>query len=342
MAKVKNRYSVDSFNRLTIRRKGKTTPVNGKFLVDKDNNLSYWLNEPVSWRREYGLPGKVSFKGKWRLDKNYDLQLRLAETRRHGGQDILTIRGNIISVEKDCLLFEVKSYDKQGLLHARILKLSGIWQADRHNQLSFAVKKKHEPDMLTLEGAWQVNQNQKITYSYDKIDLKRKTKINSTLIFEGFWEINEANRLTYILSRTPESKFDFRAQLESPNLYPKEGVIKYRLGIGLKGLSPKGTVPQPRIISLYGTWRFNRRLSLLFEMDYGRGHLQSMEFTTEISCTQKDKFTFTLRSKKKEPLRINITFTRRFLKRLDAKALLRVKRILGKESALEAGVELPF
>lgn len=313
-------------------------PICGRFSIDKNNRLIYWLNEPLSWRKEYSLPGKIIFKGSWHLNNNYDLELVLDKTEKQFQDDILVIKGNIISTDRDILAFETKTYDRNGLLHIQILRLSVIWLTDETNRLSFIVKKR-PPDILTLEGAWQINKNQQIIYTYEKTDLKRKTKTSHVLTFEGFWEINSSNRLTYILSRSTESYFDFRVQIESPNLYPKEGLIKYRIGIGLAKDKPS----QMETVCLYGSWKFSRKAGLTFQMDYGKGGFRDIEFGTNIYLNKKNEFIFSLTNKQEEPLGLNIIFNHKFLKNYDAQTFLQLKNILNrKESAIEAGVRIPF
>jgi hypothetical protein len=328
------KYSVDSRNRLAIKSKQKKLVADGRFSVDSRNRLVYWLNEPPAWRKKYELPPKISFQGNWRLNKNYDLELDLDKP-----DGKLSLKGEIISTDRDALVFKIASYDKNGQAHIQILTLSGSWQADAYNRLSFTIKKSPSPDTLTLGGAWQVNQNQQIVYTYKKTGLKTKTKSLRELKFEGFWNIDSANKLVYILEHSAESRFDFRAQLESPNLYPKEGVIKYRIGIGLKGLPPKGAVP--KIIALYGAWKFSRKFGLNFEMDYGRGKINSIEFGANVNLSKKDAVVFSLTDKRGEPLGVNVNFSHRFLKKLDAEALIRLKKF-GKEGMAEGSLRIPF
>lgn len=344
----RNSYKADNTNRLIIRREHKTLITDGRFSIDKNNRLIYWLNAPEPWRRQYNLPHKISFRGNWQLNPNYDLELILDRTKGQSEGEHLVLKGEIVSTDRDTLVFAVKSLDSRGQTHTQLLKLSGFWQTDEYNRISFSVKKKISPDILTLEGIWQVNKNQQIIYTYEKTDLKTKTKYVRTLTFSGFWQIDSTKRLTYILEHSSVSRFDFRVQLESPNLYPQEGIIKYRLGIGLKGLSPsklirssaKGTVPT-KIISLYGTWKFSRKAGLSFEMDYGSGKLKRIEFGADIYLNNKDEVTFSITNKRKEPLGIFITFTHKFLKRYTAETFLRLKTS-EKEKAVEAGLRIPF
>jgi len=338
---MKYKYSIDNNNQLLIKppKEKVSRPVRGRFSVDKNNRLVYWLNEPTNWRRIYNLPSKITFTGNWQLNPNYDLGLNLDKTKNQYGAERLTLKGEIISCDRDALAFEVASQDKQGLLHIQLLKLTGSWQADEFSRITFTVKKKTSPDTIILENAWQINKNQQIIYTYEKTNLITKSKTFHVLAFEGFWEINSSNRLTYILSRSLESCFDLRVQIESPNLYPKEGVIKYRLGIGLR----KERLSRMETVCLYGTWKFNRRAGLVFQMDYGKGRLQGIEFGANVYLNKKDELVFSLTDKQKEPLGFNIIFNHKFLKDRDAQAFLRLKNIINrKEAAIEAGVRIPF
>jgi len=336
---VKKGYSLNSRNQLLISRGAgkKALAANGRFSIDNRNRLIYWLNEPQAWRRRYGLADKIIFEGKWRLGANHDLELVLDETREQLKGDCLALKADIVGVNKDGLTFQVKSRDREGQTRFQLLKLNGFWQADEANRINLAVTKKALPDTLVWEGAWQVNQNQQITYTYERVDLKTKTRAKQALTFEGYWQLNNANKLTYILFGEPQSRFDFRGQIESPNLYPREGKIKYRLGIGSKaGPGRKG-----RLICLYGAWKFSRKLGLNFEMDYGQGRRHNLEFAAEIFLANKNSITLMLKDKAGEPLGMSITFTRRLLSQSDAQAFLRLKKLQG-ESAVEAGIRLPF
>lgn len=336
---MKYKYSINNDNQLLISlpKKKKLLPVNGRFSIDSHNRLIYWLNEPLEWRRQYNLANEIVFKGNWQLNANYDLQLHLKESKGQFQEDILMLKGEVISAEGDALVFELKAYDKEGLSHLQILKLTGFWQADEFNRLIFKVEKKEAPDILVLAGSWQVNQNQQIAYTYQKAGLKRQDKSSYTLTFLGFWRITARDRLTYIISEGTGSKFDFRVQLESPNVYPKEGVIKYRLGVGFKELK----IDRSQIISLYGVWKFSRALGLTFEMEYLKGEIHSLEFGAEVNFNKNNEIVFQLKNEADEDLGISLTFTHRFLKQLDARAFLRLKAA-GEEAGVDIGVKIPF
>ena len=331
---MRTRYSVDTHNRLIIGNGKNNVFAGGSFSTNESNRLIYQLNETQSWRKQYALPPRIVFKGVWRLNPNYDLVLTLDKNENQFQGDILIIKGNIISGDTDILAFEVKSYDREGLLNIRILKLNITLFADESNRLCFKVKK-IQPDVLTLQGSWQLNDNQQIIYEYERTDLKTNRKISNTLTFRGFWQITSANRLTYILKHSSDSRFDFRAQIETPTIYPQKGVIKYRLGMGIRENKSR-----EKIISLYGAWKFSRNLGLVFEMDYAKEGLRAIEFTADVGF-QKNTVTFTMRNRQGEPLGIILTFTHKFLKELDTEAFLRLKA-LEEESAVEVGLRVPF
>ncbi|MFH1198945.1 MAG: hypothetical protein V1650_02135 [Candidatus Omnitrophota bacterium] len=334
---MKFSYLINDDNQLLIKpTEAKDAVVaKGRLTVDKDNRLIYLLDERPQWRKSYGLPAKIIFKGKWRLNENHDLEMVLDGSSKQFEKDILTIKSSIISVDKNNLVFEVKSYDVEGFLHAQIIKLSGVWFADENNRLSLKVQKRI-PDTLTLEGNWQINANQQITYIYQKIELKTKEKIAQTLFFEGFWQFSSANQLAYILKAGSESRFEFRAQIESPNIYPEEGLIKYRLGLGVKRDSPK----EEKVIFLYGDWKINRDLSLNFQIEHGNGLISQMQFAAQVSFG-KHEVIFALKDKRGEPLNISVTFTYSFLKATDTQAFLRLKAG-AKEAGFDIGMRIPF
>lgn len=330
-----NHFAVNQDNQLLIKPKGAKKPikVDGQFSLDKDNNLIY-----AAWQREYSVPNKIKFRGFWRLDPEHNLELYLDKTKQQFKGDRLTLRGKIFCTKTRSFVFQINSRDKRGVNRFSFLKLSGVWQADRFNRIIFQVRKKVKPDTLVLKGAWQVNKNQQIVYEHEKTKIKTKRKIKNALAFSGFWQISSSKRLRYILSGSSQSGFDFRVQVQTPNLYPKKGAIKYRLGIGAKeDLKPA----RIQVITLYGSWKFSRSLGLYFEMDYGQGKLRRMVFDTEVNLSQRDKVIFKLRDKQGRRLGISVIFRRRFLPKHDAEWFLRLKRDF-RERKIDTGVRFEF
>jgi hypothetical protein len=363
---MRYRYSIDRNNQLLINTPKLKLPLRpaGKFSIDKNNRLIYRLNRPGFWRKEYNLPGKIRFTGNWRLDSEHNLELILTKTHTHYRGDRLAFSSKFLSARDDAFVFEIISHTKQHLplkegvskaglpetSRIQLLKLTGYWRAGRFNRLQFAVKKKTQPDILTLDGIWQINKNQWIVYTRHKANLKKGRKIEETLVFRGYWQIDSSRRLTYILSEhhylrrrvdlKTNSYFEFRVQIETPSIYPKKGVIKYRLGIGLKGLPPKGPVAN-KVICLYGVWRFSRRVGLFYEMKYGRGITHALDFGAEVYIDKKDKVVFKLMNKENKPLGLAVMFRRRFFKGTDAQVFL--KGVYSSaERVLKTGLRFPF
>ncbi len=334
---LKDRFSVDNSNRLVIRRgKVKLVP-EGRFTVSEDNNLIYWLNEPEPWRRKYSLPGEIKFDGNWKLNSNYDLELALAQNSRQFSGNKIILKGEIFSAGVDGLAFELRSRDSYGRKEFQILKLAGTFRSDPENNIVFSVNKTNDPDTLNLGAGWKLNKNQQIILTYQKESLKTKVKDTRVLTFEGSWDISEKNVLSYILSTSSESRFDFQAQIQTPTIYPQAGKIKYRLGAGIKG----GNNKTGKIITLFGAWKFNRALGLIFEINYGRGNIRALVFSADINLTHEDKVILSLVSREREPLGISVTFSHRFLKKLDAEAYFKFKA-LQENPGIEAGVSIPF
>jgi len=96
-----------------------------------------------------------------------------------------------------------------------------------------------------------------------------------------------------------------------------------------------------KIITLYGTWKFSRRLGLYFEMDYGQGRVRRMVFSSEINLSKRDRVIFKLTDKQGRRLGISVIFRHRFLSRRDADWFLRLKRDYQEKKA-DAGVRIDF
>lgn len=320
---------VDDSNHLLVKnlKLDKAIVVSGKFKT-KNNNLVYLINKSAGWRRIYNLPKEIKFQGKWRLDSNYDLVLNLKKTEFAKG--VLVLKGKVLKADADYLIFKIKSKNSALKNEISYLKLKGLWRADKYNRITFEVKKKKVPDILTFKGVWQLNKNQKIIYTYTQLNLKTKRTSKGILTFDGFWQINKKNRLKFVLSKSSQSFFDFRVQIQTPNLYPAKGVIKYRLGIGLKKNKNR------KSITLYGNWKFSRKLGLVFEMHYGRSSSKSIHFGATLNLSQKDKVIFALRGKDKKPLGITVTFKRKLLSNKNFEYFLRLKK-QGKSVYIGAG-----
>jgi len=332
----KARYAVDSHNRLVVKRGKKRLNPAGRFSV-KDNILYYWLNEPQAWLRKNSLPQKLKFAGAWKLNKNRDLVLDLSQGRNARRKETLALHGRILPAQGDVLAFELAADCPGNKKEYRILHLTGAWKASEDNGLFFEAKKRVLSDILSLGTGWKLDKRQQVVYTYTKTDLVRRSKSEQTIEFRGSWQLLRKDYLTYILERGTASRFDFRVQAESPNLYPQKGVIKFRLGAGVK----QQAKAEPKTLSLYGTWKFGVSPALTFEMDYGEKKVKALTFSADIDLSEKDTIVFTLVDSRRRPLGLQLQFNRKFLKKHDAEAFLRLKKLCD-ESVIEAGVSIPF
>ena len=241
------------------------------------------------------------------------------------------IRRRFIAAESDALVIEtIQTESKTNRQSLRLLKLKGTWRANDYNEFCFEVTcRKGPPETYTFKGSWKLNNNQQIEYTSEGG--------RDTLTFKGYWKISSANRLVYILEGSSTSRFEFKVQLESSSIYPKQGSIRYRIGIGIR--QSRLTAPGQMLI-LYGEWKFSRSLGLNFAMDYGQGKIKTMEFGAEVNFG-RNKVIFTLKNELGEPLGLTLTMTHKFLEHLDAEAFIRLK-YRQKEQAIEAGITIPF
>ena len=321
----KLRYEVDPHNRLVVSETGKKLPLtrfrrvfDGRFKTGPNNSLIYHIKVPM-----VGLmpnleeaPHQVKLRGRWSLNKNHDLVLTLDKWRRQIPGDELTVQGQIVSANANSISFALTTRSEKNIESRNILKLQGIWQADKHNRLTFRVKKgqgKH--DTLIFDGIWEVDKKHRIVYRYEKVQLIRKDKLKKTLTFKGFWDIARRNRLSYELSLDGKSAFNFRTGLG----FLTEKYIKYEVGIGLSSRKQ----PLKRIITLFGKWKVKRNVGLLFEIEHEKGKVKAIKFGADAKLTKTDKIEFKLKNELKKDLGLELKLSRKLL-RGDGEAFLKL------------------
>ena len=317
----KIRYEVDPHNRLVIKATGKKTNLprfrqvlNGRFKIDKDNNLTYHIKAPIP--EDIRAPHQVKLRGKWSLTKNHDLRLTLDKWRRQTFGDQLTLQGDIIDVNKNSLLFTVTTRDKDGTQSIYCIKLQGSWQADKHNRLTFRVKNwQGNNDILTFDGIWKIGKNYQIKYQYRKVQLKRKLKRIHTLTFKGYWAINDKVRISYVIDRNTDSVFNFKTSL---GIF-SDNYIKYELGIGLSRKSE----PIKRMIILFGAWKIKKNRGLLFEVEYDNKKIHAIVLGAKAKMTGKDTVLFKLRNDINRGIGAELELSHKIL-RGDGQAFLRL------------------
>ena len=330
----KVRYELDPYNRLVISGSGSKSDLtkfrkvlDGKFKTDKNNNLSYHIKSPLTERDN--IPHQVKLKGEWSLTGDHKLRLTMDKLDRATLSDQITFSGEILDVNANSLLFAVTTRTKKDFQSTYILNLSGSWQADENNRLSFHIRKeKGKYDILTFNGVWELNKNHQIIYQYEKADLAVKKKEVHTITFKGYWDIKEKARISYVLSEGTDSLFNFSA---SAGIF-KEDFIQYELGIGLTNRAERVT----RMLTLYGSWNLKKDVGLVFEIDYGDGKIQGIVFGADAKLTDKDTISFRLKNDvENKDLGVTLELSHEILEG-DGEAFLRVLKS-GKESAIYAG-----
>lgn len=319
-------YSIDLDNQLLVKVSGSAKRVvSGNFKIE-NNNLVYLVDNPKGWQADFGIPQRVRFRGKWWLSKEHNLIMVLDDSA-----DTLNLRGKIAQPKGDVFTFWLRSRKRGESSEVSFIKLAGIWRADKINRLTFEVTESQARGTLTLRGIWDINKNNQLVYRYQQL----KTKDKNELIFRGIWDILEKNKIGYAIERGEKSRFDFRAYLQTPNLYPARGKIKYRIGVGLVHKR------QERVLVLSGSWRFSRTGGIEYEVDYKDGRVQRMRFKATVNLPGRDRVEFSLENRQGQPLGITVTFTKRSLSLRDWEFFLRARK-KGRETYLGGGLKLQF
>ncbi len=224
-------YEVDPYNRLVVRRSARDSAgaryrhkVEGTFVLGRKNTLIYQARKSSGWPS----PQQLRFSGNWRLDNDHNLVFVLDKWNNQVRGDRLVIKGGVIDAEERSLVFQVSTRDSDGSTHFYILTLSGSWQADPHNRLTFsAEREKGKTDLLTFEGAWEVDRANRLVYRYARRSLRRKEERFQAIEFRGRWQITGAHTISYCLSKEARagSKFDFKVGAARA----EKGVLRYGL-----------------------------------------------------------------------------------------------------------------
>lgn len=330
----KVRYEIDPYNRIVVQGSGSDNDLpkfrkvlDGRFMTDKNNNLSYRIKTPV--REDEGIPNQIMLRGEWSLTDDHELRLTLDKWGRKTFGDEIMLQGEILDVNENSLLFAMTTTTKENTRSTYVLNLGGSWKANGSNRLSFHVRKeKGRYDILTFSGAWEINKNHQIIYQYEKSRLVRKKRETHTLIFKGYWDIKDKMRISYVLSEDSNSRFDFET---SAGIF-KEGYIKYELGIGLADR----TKPLIKTVTLYGRWSLKKDIGLIFEIEYENKNTKAIVFGADAKLTDNDTISFKLKDDtENKDIDVNLELSHKILKG-DGEAFLRLLGSCG-EGAIYAG-----
>jgi len=318
MNNTRIRYSIDPTNRLLLPQFRYI--LDGEFKTDKKNTLTYIVRSP----RPPSIPHQLKLSGNWSLDKNHNLVMTLnKENNQLAGQKI-TLQSEIIRAKADKLEFLISAKDKSGLAHLYILGLSGTWQADKYNRLKFLVQKKNDAhNELMLSGSWEIDKNNQIIYTYTKTGLKTGRKIRQNIAFKGHWDFSKKYRLIYVLNKGTGSGFDFTVSLGRP----LGRGLQYEAGVGLK--------PSKKIITLFGSWKMNEKLGLLFEMPSEEGHINAVRFGANLQLNKNQELELSLKNNLQKDLGIKLKLSK-ILTENQGEAFLQAARE-GRKITFQAG-----
>ncbi len=269
---------------------------------------------------------------RWRLTPEHELQVGVREAGsrwrwRH-------LNATLTSTSAHALTIALQQRGQDGRLTSQRVALSGRWQADRHNRLTFLVAKADGTvDRLTFAGAWE-SDGQELRYQYARRDGTERIIGRHALAFAGAWELSRATRLIYRLEGATDSAFVFRAAVRTPSLNARDGRIVYDVGVEL---SQHRRVR--RRVTLFGVWKLHRDLSVSFEASRPRGRRLSLRFQGTVALTTRDAVTIALWDQDRRALGLSVTFERRWTK--DAEWFLRLQRA-GKEAEAMAGIRVRF
>jgi len=324
----KIRYEVDPHNRLVSEKTGKESEVpgfrtvlDGEFEIDENNQVTYHVKKSQG----SDTPQQVKLRGKWALNDEHNLVLTLDKWGNQIAGNKLTVESEIIDAKGDEIAFSVTSKDSENNTHIYIVKFGGRWQADEHNRLMFNVEKEAgATDKITLRGAWEVNKQNELIYTYEKSAPGRKEKITKTITLKGYWDIAGKHRILYVFNKEIGSEFDFKVSVGKP---AARG-LEYELGVG--------AAPSQKTITLFGEWKVNKNLGLLFEMPYAEGKIQSIVFGGWGKLNKDYRLDLRLQNKAGEDLGIDVKLSRRILEG-QGEAFIRALRSQ-REVSIVAGV----
>ncbi|MFH1318442.1 MAG: hypothetical protein ABIH71_05455 [Candidatus Omnitrophota bacterium] len=302
----KTKYEIDPLNRLVVAETGRKSKLpkfrkilDGKIKIDKGNTFIYRINKS----QDSTAPQQIKLTGKWSLDDEHNLVLTLDKQHKQCVGDKIKIKGEIIDAKADKLAFSVTTKNALDQTQAYILELGGIWQADKNNRLSFNVKRDAgKVDKLIMVGKWKIGKQNQIIYIYTKRQTKGKRKITNNVTLKGYWDITEKHRILYIMNKKISSQFDFKVSIGKP------------LGRGLQYEIGIGDVPSKKKITLFGDWKINKKLGVLFEMPYENGKLKRVVFGASCKLGDDYKVDFRLKNQLGKDMGIDVKFSKKILK----------------------------
>ncbi|MFA5167641.1 MAG: hypothetical protein WC530_03830 [Candidatus Omnitrophota bacterium] len=276
--------------------------------------------------------------------------------REQGGDKKAVFTGSLVAAKPDLLVISVTVQEDEKHFVAGLVKLSGKWELDEKNRITFSVKRGLDRyDKLTFQGVWEVNDNFQVTYTFETRQVvessgkerRRVTKVTQELVFEGRWDISEKNCLTYLIGVDSESSFRFKGTFGTKSILAKEGEIRYQVGVEYE-LKTGGFKRMTQTITLFGKWKLSDDLALSFELECADGRKAAISVGVELdlekfqeSCPLlPDKVSVNLTSREGDPLGVEIVLTKDLFEG-NVQTFVRFRESL-KETAVEAGITIPW
>lgn len=214
---------------------------------------------------------------------------------------------------------------------AQHLTLTGRWQVDAHNRLAFLARKADgSEDRLTLQGAWALGVHHELLYRYGRQQRGRRTRAIQALQFDGVWDIPGPGQLAYRLTGTSDQPLLFRAALRHRVVLASQRALSFELGAE-RGLR--------QTLTFFGAWKWQRDLTLSFEMPSAGGRVQALRFEGTVVRAGRNRVSLALATRRREALGLTLTLTRPL--RRDAELFVRLQRD-AQEASLLGGVHVRF
>ena len=269
-------------------------------------------------------------EGSWKLVSDRELLYAVRETQEDASRRTVSFRGSLVEAKAHALIFAVQQVDDQDAPRSQRISLTGRWQADAANRLTFLVERgKGEEDRLILGGGWDLGADHSLRYR-----LRRSAHDVRELQFDGAWDVLGARRIVYRLAGTTRSAFEFRAVLASPSIAARQGRLAYQVGVQME----RGVLRRQRI-TLFGTWKLRGGRSVSFEVPYAEGRIRAIRFEGAVSPAPGNRLIVALSTPRHEPLGLTVTWTRGLGR--DADLFVRMRREAG-ETSVVGGVEMRF
>jgi len=294
-----------------------------------------------------------TFSGEWELSPDHEVTYK-----ERGLDKESTIKGSLIASEPDALVVSVTVQEDESHTTTGLVKLSGKWELDEKNRITFSVKRGlGKYDKLTFQGAWEVNKNHEVIYTFETQQVlegsrksrRRVTKVTQELVFKGEWDLSDRTCLTYLIGVDSESAFRFRGTFETSSMLAKEGEIRYQVGVEYK--TSRGAKKRlKQTITLFGQWKLSDDLALSFELECADGRRSAIKVGADINLKKlqgsgirrllPDEVSVDLTSKEGDPLGVELVLTKDLFDG-NAQTFVRFRESL-KETAVEAGITIPW